>query len=224
MKTIALIVAGGAGKRMNSSTPKQFLLLNNLPVLMHTINAFYGYDKQMEIRIVLPEDETETWDKLCKEYNFKTEHKIFKGGETRFHSVKNGLEGIGKSLLVAVHDGVRPLVSKQTLENCIKTAEEYGSAVPVVDLTESIRKVENHDSVALNRNFYKLVQTPQVFQSDVLLDAYNIEYEDDFTDDASVVEKAGYKIYLAEGNRENIKITVPQDIEIAQVLLKYFKD
>lgn len=219
MNKIALIVAGGTGNRMETETPKQFLLLNKLPMLMHSIKSFYIYNRDMELRLVLPESEIKTWEKLCEKYNFKIQHKIFAGGETRFHSVKKGLENISESSLIAIHDGVRPLVSDQTITNCFDLAQEQGTAIPVMPVVESIRKVEDGDSVAELRALFRTVQTPQIFQSELLLEAYNIEYHADFTDDASVVEKAGYKIYLAEGNKENIKITSPVDLIIAEALL-----
>ncbi|MGD2034350.1 MAG: 2-C-methyl-D-erythritol 4-phosphate cytidylyltransferase [Bacteroidales bacterium] len=223
MKKIALIVAGGTGSRMESDTPKQFMLLNNLPVLMHCINSFCKYDNNLELRLVLPESEMETWKQLGKQYHFKTDITVFPGGETRFQSVKNGIQEINGSSLVAIHDGVRPLVTPETISNCFALAEKQGTAVPVIPIPESIRKVQEQDSFAEPRSQFRIVQTPQVFQSEFLLDAYETEYDEDLTDDASVVEKAGYKIYLAEGNRENIKITDPIDLIIAETLLKHMK-
>ncbi len=223
MNKIAIIVAGGAGNRMQSETPKQFMFLQKRPVLMHSINSFFNYNNNLELRLVLPESEIETWQYLCNELDFKIKHKIFAGGETRFHSVKNGLKDISSPSLIAIHDGVRPLVSESTISNCFDLAEQQGTAIPVMPLTESIREVIEEDSFAKQRIHYRRVQTPQVFQSDLLLDAYNAEYEEDFTDDASVVEKAGYKIYLAEGNEENIKITTPLDLVIAEALIAHSK-
>lgn len=220
MKKIAIIVAGGTGSRMKSEIPKQFIVLDSMPILMHTIRVFHGYDSDMEIRLVLPGEESETWDQLCREYKFTVKHTVVSGGETRFHSVLNGLDGVSDPSLIAIHDGVRPLVSKKTIDNCFKNAEENGTAVPVVSLKESIREVQGEDSVSRNRGKYRLVQTPQVFQSEILLDAYNTEYQESFTDDASVVEHAGYKIYLSDGNEENIKITSPMDLQMAEILLK----
>lgn len=219
MKKIVIIVAGGMGSRMNSDIPKQFMVLNDRPVLMHTIQVFHGYDKTMEIRLVLPEDEIPTWEKLCKEYNFSIKHSIISGGETRFHSVSNGLKDIDHPAIIAVHDGVRPLVSESTIDSCFKTATEQGTAIPVLSLKESIREVTGEDSVARNRGMFRIVQTPQIFHSEILLDAYHTDYQDSFTDDASVVEHAGYKIYLSNGNEENIKITSPLDLRIAEILL-----
>jgi len=223
MRKIALIVAGGTGIRMQAETPKQFMLLHNLPVLMYSLNIFFQYDKNLDVRLVLPESEMERWKTLCEEYHFKVSHVLFAGGETRFHSVKNGLKDIPDSSLVAIHDGVRPLVSKQTISNCFDLAEKQGTAIPVMPVIDSIRKVDQGDSTAESRSHFRTVQTPQVFQSELLLDAYNIEYQDNFTDDASVVEKAGYKIFLAEGNRENIKITSPLDLVIAEALIEHLK-
>lgn len=221
MKKIAIIVAGGAGNRMQSETPKQFMLLKNLPVLMHSINSFFNYDNNLELRLVLPESEIEEWQNLCNEFNFNIKHEVFTGGETRFHSVKNGLNEISSPSIIAIHDGVRPLVSENTISNCFDLAEQQGTAIPVLPVTESIREVIEEDSFARQRTNYRKVQTPQVFQSELLIDAYNAGYEEDFTDDASVVEKAGYKIYLAEGNEENIKITTPLDLVIAKALLEH---
>jgi len=188
---------------------------------MHCINSFFKYDNNLELRLVLPESEIEEWKNLCNEFKFNIKHEVFAGGETRFHSVKNGLNNISSPSIVGIHDGVRPLVSESTISNCFELAEQQGTAIPVLPLTESIREVAEEDSFARQRTLYRKVQTPQVFQSELLLDAYNTEYEEDFTDDASVVEKAGYKIYLAEGNEENIKITTPLDLVIARALLEH---
>lgn len=220
MREIAIIVAGGAGSRMNSTIPKQFMLLDNIPILMRTIQVFNNYNTEIDIRVVLPEEETESWQVLCDKYNFSVKHTVLHGGETRFHSVANGLSGIATPSLIAIQDGVRPLVSNVTIDKCFKAAEKYGTAVPVLPLKESIREVKGEDSVSHSRSLFRTVQTPQVFQSDLLLDAYNAEYQESFTDDASVVEHAGYKIYLTEGNEENIKITSPLDLQIAEILLK----
>ncbi len=218
IRKIAIIVAGGVGRRMNSEIPKQFITLHSKPVLMHTLQVFYNYDPNMEIRVVLPAEEKETWEQLCSEYSFSIKHTILTGGETRFHSVLNGLEGIDTPSIIAIHDGVRPLVSTKTINDCFVTAEENGTAIPVMPIAESIREVVGEDSVSRTREMYRVVQTPQIFQSEILLDAYNTEFQESFTDDASVVEHAGYKIYLADGNEENIKITSPLDIRIAEVL------
>jgi 2-C-methyl-D-erythritol 4-phosphate cytidylyltransferase len=219
MKKIAVIVAGGSGKRMKSDMPKQYLLLGDLPVLMHTLYKFYSFDNSIELRLVLPIDETITWKRLCLEYNFSLKHELFSGGETRFQSVKNGLAGIDNSSLIAVHDGVRPLVSHKTIRNCFNLALLKGSAIPVMPLTESIREINKKNSTAKKREQFLTVQTPQVFQSKILLESYNTEFDKSFTDDASVVEKAGYTVFLTEGNEENLKITTPKDMVIARALL-----
>lgn len=220
MKKVALIVAGGMGERMQSGIPKQFMVLNGLPILMHCARRFHLYDTAIDLRLVLPESEIETWNNLCEEHNFNLSCKIFPGGETRFHSVKNGLQDLPSSSLVGVHDGVRPLVSIDTVARCYDLAEKNGTAVPAIPISESIRRVDGEDSVAEERSMFRLIQTPQVFSSEILIDAYDLPYEETFTDDASVIEKAGYKIYLTEGNEENIKITYQKDLLIAEILAK----
>lgn len=214
-----IIVAGGSGKRMGSEIPKQFIEISHLPILMHTINCFYNYNKTINIVLVLPESQHEYWNKLVNKYNFDIKHTIAKGGSERFYSVLNGLQHITSNSLVAIHDGVRPLVSNTTIENCFRMAAESGSAIPIVPATESIRKIEGSSTKAVDRSNYYLVQTPQVFQSKILIEAYKQDFNKNFTDDASVVEKAGYKIKTTEGNSENIKITRPMDLKIAETLL-----
>jgi 2-C-methyl-D-erythritol 4-phosphate cytidylyltransferase len=218
LKKIAVIVAGGSGLRMNSPVPKQFMLLKNKPILMHTLEKFYRYDNKIELRLALPSSEFDYWKKLCAEYNFNIKHLLFEGGKHRFDSVKNSLKDILSPSLVAIHDGVRPLVSLKTITNCFDLAEKKGAAIPVLKLTESIRKITGEGSVSMERNLFRSVQTPQVFQSEIILNAYNTPYKESFTDDASVVENYGKEIFLAEGNEENIKITSPNDLLIAEVL------
>ena len=215
----AIIVAGGSGKRMGNELPKQFIEVAGKPILMHTLMRFYEFDANTKIIVVLPESQHSYWNELGLKYNFSIKHAVTKGGVERFFSVLNGLELIPKNALVAVHDGVRPLVSIETISGCFEKAEEMGSAIPVIPATESIREVQQNTSKAVNRTNYVLVQTPQVFQSEILIKAYQQEYECNFTDDASVVEKAGYSIQLVKGNAENIKITRPMDLKIAEVLL-----
>ena len=215
---VAVIVAGGIGRRMNTGIPKQFQLLRGIPLLMHTVRRFYDYDSTIEIRIVLPDELTGTWKELCAKHDFSVPHRIFPGGKTRSHSVRNGLTGLEPGLVVAVHDGVRPLVSSATLERCYQLAAEKGSAIPVFALTDSIREIRKNSSVARERNRYRTVQTPQVFRSEWIIEAYDSVSEGSFTDDATVVENRGFPIYLTEGNEENIKITTPKDLRIAEVL------
>lgn len=220
MHNKVIIVAGGIGKRMNSEIPKQFLILNNLPVLMHSMLKFYNYDKLIEIIIVLPQQQIDYWKSLCKFHNFKIKHRIVVGGETRFHSSKNAIDTINEKCLVAIHDGVRPLVSLDTINRCFDIARSEGNAIPIINLVDSIRKVEKDTHYPVNRDEIVKCQTPQVFDSDILKEAFKQEYSSEFTDDAIVVEKLRYKINLVEGNKENIKITNKQDLAIAESLIK----
>jgi len=222
MSTIktAIIVAGGKGERMNAEIPKQFLEIHGKPILMHTLEVFRRYDASMELILVLPSVQIEFWKELCKKHAFDIPHQIVSGGQTRFQSVKNGLKATRSNLLIAVHDGVRPLVSIDTIERCFDEAEKSGAAIPVIDLVESIRQISENESSSVDRSAYKLVQTPQVFESELLKKAYEQEFTPLFTDDASVVEALGTKIQLVEGNRENIKITTEFDLKIAESLIK----
>ncbi|MCK4662070.1 MAG: 2-C-methyl-D-erythritol 4-phosphate cytidylyltransferase [Bacteroidales bacterium] len=219
MKTFVIIVAGGKGMRMKKAIPKQFLLLNSQPILMHTLKQFYTFDKNIKIILVLPQHQIIYWKELCEDYNFNIPHIVTKGGNTRFQSVKNGLNNIKEKGLVAIHDGVRPLVSFETLNNCFVEAEKSGNAIPVVEIEESIRLLENNKNKTVSRLNYRIVQTPQIFSTELIKEAYKCEYSSDFTDDSSVLEKTGVKINLVPGNKENIKITTKQDLEIAEILL-----
>jgi len=220
---IVIIVAGGNGERMNANIPKQFLELHGKPILMHTIEAFNCFDKTMQIILALPETQIDFWKLLCKKYDFELTHNIVIGGKTRFNSVKNGLKLVQTPAFVAVHDGVRPLVSSSTIARCFDAAEKYGAAIPVVDLIDSIRQVNEDESISVDRTKYKLVQTPQVFEAELLKNAYEQEFSSLFTDDASVVEELGTKIHLVEGNRENIKITTEIDLKMAETFLNLRK-
>lgn len=220
MKTEVIIVAGGKGKRMNSVIPKQFLVLRGKPILMRTIECFYHYDSSIHIILVLPQNQLDYWANLCADYKFEIPHEVVVGGAERFFSVKNGLRHIWGNSLVAVHDGVRPFVSTDTLARCFAAAEKQGTAVPYGDITESLRKIDGQSSRTVNRNLYKSIQTPQVFQSELLLKAYEQEFLPAFTDDASVVEAAGGAITLVPGNPENIKITSFFDLLVGEALLK----
>ena len=214
----AIIVAGGKGERMQSEIPKQFIEIQGKPILMHTLEAFYKYDVHLQILLVLPASQIEFWNQLCKKHAFSIEHKIVEGGKSRFNSVKNGLDCVEASSIIAVHDGVRPLVNNETIARCFTAAEAYGAAIPVVDLVDSIRQITGEESRSVDRTAYKLVQTPQVFTYDILKKAYEQEFSMLFTDDASVVEAAGIKVCLVEGNRENIKITTEIDLKMAEML------
>lgn len=222
MKTYAIIVAGGSGARMKSTVPKQFLLLQGKPVLMHTIQAFINSSYKPEVILVMNQDYLTRWQELCNEYQFDTPITVVAGGATRFQSVKNGLERVSPSSLVAVHDAVRPLVSAQLITSAFDQAKEYGTAVPAILSKDSIRQGSRQASRALNRDEIFLVQTPQTFKSDILKNAYQ-QPDADFTDDASVVERSGESIRIIDGDPLNIKITFPEDLALAQVFLNMRK-
>lgn len=222
MQNYVIIVAGGKGLRMGSDVPKQFLLVGGKPVLMHTIEAFHKADDELRIILVLPGEQQSYWQRLCDEHHFTIPHLIATGGETRFHSVGNGLALIpddDSDSVVGVHDGVRPFVSKDVILRCYEVAHEHGAAVPVVPVVETLRQVlPEGDSLTVDRNLYRLVQTPQVFRVSILKEAYRQPYVPTFTDDASVVEALGHRITLVDGNRENVKITTPSDLIFAERL------
>ncbi len=220
MKKFALIVAGGSGNRMKQPVPKQFTELAGKPVLMHTFAAFENYDPKVEFVLVLPKNQVEQWKVLCEKHGFTRQYKLAKGGETRFQSVKNGLELIPDEGIVFIHDGVRPLVSIKTIENCYQMALEKGNALPVVPVTESLRMTHGNVNKPADRSKFYLVQTPQTFAASLIKKAYNQSHSTVFTDDASVLEQTGQPINLVEGNRENIKITYPEDLAIAEVWLQ----
>jgi 2-C-methyl-D-erythritol 4-phosphate cytidylyltransferase len=256
LKKYCIIVAGGTGRRMKSAIPKQFLLLEDKPLLMHTIERFYSFDSTIDIILVLPAGHHQLWKRLVDEHSFGINHRLTAGGEERFHSVRAGLElvrqasrdtahdgGMGvdhdgailpgndrvrvsesgpghmkDESLIAVHDGVRPLVSHDTIWRCYADAEEFGTAIPFVEPADSVRVIEADDSRPLPRNEVRLIQTPQVFRSSLIMSAYDRDFDPSFTDDATVAEAAGIKIHLTHGNRENIKITTPEDLAVAHIL------
>lgn len=220
MKYYAIIVAGGSGNRMQTETPKQFLLLKHLPVLMHAIKAFAQSDTQPKILLVLSRDQQGYWKRLCDEFNFHIPHEVIDGGEQRFHSVKNAIATIEDESFVAIHDAVRPLVSKSLIDNCFKAAESQGNVIAAVQSSDSVRMLRDEKTSALKRDEIYLVQTPQTFSLNILKEAYQQDFADHFTDDASVVESIGYGINIIEGERGNIKITYPIDLELAELLLK----
>ncbi len=204
---------------MNADIPKQFLLLLGKPVLMHTIFAFYNSIPEINIIVVLPQKQFEYWNNLCDKYNFNIKHKIIEGGPTRFHSVKKGLSLINEESIIAIHDGVRPLIKKETIEKSFAYAERYGNAVPTIPINDSVRIVDGTINKVIDRNKLRIIQTPQTFKSKIIKRAYAQNYSDNFTDDATVVESIGEEIHLFDGDLENIKITNPVDLKIAEILL-----
>ena len=210
-----IIVAGGKGLRMGSDVPKQFLVVDGKPILMHTIERFRAYDADMQIVVVLPKEQVDYWRGLCLYYKFDVDISLAEGGTERFYSVRNGLAMVDADVrLVGVHDGVRPYVSLETIDACFEEAAKSGAAIPVVDVFETLRHVSPEGtSRTVPRSEYKLVQTPQVFRRDLLDYAYRQEFSPSFTDDASVIEAVGHAVGLVQGNRENIKITTPSDLK-----------
>ena len=219
-----IIVAGGKGLRMGSDIPKQFLPIGGKPVLMRTLERFRAYSSALQIILVLPEAQQDYWRQLCEDYHFDVEHQIANGGQTRFHSVQNGLALVPDDAegVVGVHDGVRPFPSIEVIRNCYETARTAKAVIPVIPVVETVRQLMSDGQVSsrtVPRDEYRLVQTPQTFDIQLLKAANRQPYNDGFTDDASVVESYGYAITLVEGNRENIKITTPYDLKIAEVLI-----
>jgi 2-C-methyl-D-erythritol 4-phosphate cytidylyltransferase len=223
-----IIVAGGKGLRMGGDIPKQFLPIGGRPILMRTLERFREYSSTLQIILVLPKDQQDYWLQLCKEYDFKVDYQMTDGGETRFHSVQHGLALIPDDAegVVGVHDGVRPFPSIEVIRNCYETAREKKAVIPVIPVVETVRKLASIGTIGtipsqtVPRNDYRLVQTPQTFDIQLLKTANRQPYNDNFTDDASVVEAYGQEITLVEGNRENIKITTPYDIVVAEALIK----
>ena len=216
-----IIVAGGKGLRMGSDIPKQFLPIGGKPVLMRTLERFRAYSADLQIILVLPEAQQDYWRQLCEEYHFSVEYQLANGGQTRFHSVQNGLALVPDDAqgVVGVHDGVRPFPSIEVIRHCYETARTAKAVIPVIPVVETVRHLEGEGSVTVPRDEYKLVQTPQTFDIQLLKAANRQPYNDGFTDDASVVESYGHQITLVEGNRENIKITTPYDLTVAEALL-----
>ena len=223
-----IIVAGGKGLRMGGEVPKQFLPIGGKqgeggkPILMHTIERFLQYDEEMQVVLVLPVSQQDYWRTLCNQHYFTVPHTIANGGETRFHSVKNGLSKVASEVsLIGVHDGVRPFASLETISTCYATAQTAKAVIPVIDVVETVRHILNDKSTeTVPRSDYKLVQTPQVFDAPLLRQAYNQPYTDFFTDDASVVECFGHSVTIVKGNRENIKITTPFDLVVAEAIIQ----
>ena len=223
MKRYIIIVAGGKGERMKSTTPKQFIKVNGLPLMMHTIRLFYEFDNTAEIIVVLPGQHFKLWKELCLETAFIIPHQLAEGGPARFHSVKSGLKLVkDDKALVAIHDAVRPFVKKEVIDRVFKDAEFYGNAIPGIFVNESVRENSGAGNRTVDRSKLVLIQTPQCFKANILLKAYLQNYREEFTDDASVVESDGAQIHLVSGNPENIKITTQSDLRIAEALLSNY--
>ncbi len=221
MNKAAVLVAGGKGMRMGTSLPKQYLPLAGKPVLMHTLEKFFSADPSLLLVLVLPQEDFDYWRNLCVTYDFVLPHQLVAGGASRFQSVKNGLMALPfQEGLVAIHDGVRPFVSDKVIQGSFEQAAENGSAIPVVALKDSLRKLgAAGESSFQDRTHYRLVQTPQTFQLKPLLQAFAVEELEIFTDDATVYEHQGWEVTLMEGNPENIKLTTPEDLAFAEFLM-----
>ncbi len=219
MKKYAVIVAGGSGSRMNSNIPKQFLLIKNKPLLFYTINVFFNAYDDMEIILVLPEEHISKGQEIVDAYFDTSRISICPGGRTRFHSVQKGLSLINEDSIIFVHDGVRCLLTDDLVKRCYNEATKFGSAIPVITSKDSVRLVTGEDHIAVDRNNVKLVQTPQTFHSKILLAAFKIDYKDKFTDEAMVVEAFGIKVNLIQGEENNIKITTPGDLFVAEQII-----
>lgn len=221
MNEYVIIVAGGSGSRMNSNVPKQYMKIKDVPVIIHTIQKFYNYNPSIEVICCVHKDYINEVNELLNQFFPKNNWTVTEGGETRFHSVKNGLNKvINNHSIVAIHDAARPLVSVATIQKAMESAKKFGSGIPVVPVHESIRFVETNNSKAVNRNDYKIVQTPQCFKTSLLQQAFLSDYKESFTDDATVFEYVGNEVILTDGNSENIKITLPNDLMIAEYFLK----
>lgn len=218
-----IIVAGGKGLRMGTDIPKQFLEVGGKPILMHTIERFASYDEKLQIILVLPHEQQDYWHELCMKHNFTIPHTIVDGGDTRFQSCKNGVMAIPEDVtdgVVGIHDGVRPFVSHEVIEQCFETARDEYAAIPVMPVVETLRYVDRHGGGKnVMRDDYRVVQTPQTFDLSLLRQAYNQPYQESFTDDASVVEALGCNVQMVEGNRENIKITTQFDLKVAELFV-----
>ena len=219
MKRSIIITAGGTGKRMGAALPKQFLLLGGEPVLFHTIRRFHAFDQSAQLIVSLPAEWFSYWKELCEKHGFGISHELAAGGKERFHSIQNALQA-AKGALIAVHDGVRPFPALETIANCFSMAAEKGAAIPVTEVKESLREISGNESKAVIRSRYRLVQTPQVFRSEIIRKAYEQDYHEGITDDASLVESCGVKIELVIGNEHNIKITSPVDLQLAEIILE----
>ena len=219
MKHTVIITAGGTGKRMGSEIPKQFLYINDKPILLHTLEIFNKFNPSFEIILTLPVNWIDYWKKLLTKHDIDINHQIVSGGKERFYSIKNAID-LSNGDTISIHDGVRPLVSFNTLKRVFAAIEKNDAVVPCVKIKESIREIDKNKTFSKDRNKVILVQTPQTFKRKLIVEAYKRTYKEIFTDDASLVEENGFKITVVDGNEENIKITSPQDFLLAKVLLK----
>ena len=217
-----IIVAGGKGLRMGGDLPKPFMPLHGKPVLMHTIERFRSYSDELKIILVLPHEQQDYWRQICQKHNFTVEHTVVDGGQTRFHSSQNGVAAVPDDAtgVIGIHDGVRPFVSEETIARCFEAARQFGAALPVLPVTDTLRRVTDDGGYNVQRNDYRTVQTPQTFDAQLLKQAFKQPYSDNFTDDASVVEALGHKVTMVDGNRKNIKLTTPFDLVVAEALIK----
>ena len=217
-----IIVAGGKGLRMGGDLSKQFMPLHGKPVLMYTIERFRAYSDELKIILVLPHEQQDYWRQICQKHNFTVEHTVVDGGQTRFHSSQNGVAAVPDDAtgVIGIHDGVRPFVSEETIARCFEAARQFGAALPVLPVTDTLRRVTDDGGYNVQRNDYRTVQTPQTFDAQLLKQAFKQPYSDNFTDDASVVEALGHKVTMVDGNRENIKLTTPFDLVVAEALIK----
>lgn len=221
MKKFAVIVAGGLGTRMNSIVPKQFMELAGQPVLMHPVKSFFSYDSSLSILVVLPADLISGWQSLCATYDFMIPHNVIEGGPKRYFSVKNALNTIPPEGLVAIHDGARPLAGYALISRAFDSAAVEGNAIPAIPVPDSVRMINGSSNRPLDRNTLRRIQTPQVFDTAMIKKAYAAGFNDSFTDDASVLEASGVKINLIEGDPFNIKITYPEDLPVAETLIRH---
>lgn len=224
MKKAVIITAGGIGSRMKQNTPKQFIEIGSIPILMLSIKAFFLFDNAIKIVITLPLHAIPEWEDLVKKHDFDIPHQIVVGGETRFHSIQNALPHVQDSDFVAIHDGVRPFVSQEMIKNAFITARNFDAAIPVLPVTDSIRIMKDDQLSGFDRNLVYSVQTPQCFQTDKITEAYQLDYKNNFTDDGSVYENSGGKLHFYSGIPENIKVTQPIDLAVATAMVEYLKN
>lgn len=223
MEKTIIIVAGGQGMRFKAVKPKQFLYIQDRPIAMHTIDLFSFYDRKMQIILGLAEEYFSYWESICEQFHFDLPLTLSPGGKTRYHTVRNALSKVNKGNLVGIHDAVRPLVYKHTIDRCYEEAERSGAAIPCIPVHNTIREITGGGSRWVDREKLRAVQTPQVFRYDILMKSYEQPYSETFTDDASVVESMGHTVKLVEGNPENIKITTPEDLVFAEAVFDYYK-